>query len=331
MLLAGLCAASVLAPALSRAATDGPKLVLPLACEIGRSCEVQRYVDRDPGPGALDWRCGHRTQDGHNGVDIRLLDMIQLARGLNVLAAADGRVARLRDGVVDISARDPAAPKVANQECGNGVVLDHGDGWETQYCHMARGSVRVKAGDMVKAGDPLGRVGLSGQTEYPHLHLTVRHAGKVIDPFDPAPADDGRCREGVSLAASMWTPAAQKALAYKPGVLLNAGFADAPVSLASIEAGGISAPNAGSAAMVAYVRAIGLQQGDVIEIGLAGPGDAGAKPLRAPPLDRDRQLYFAQRERARPAGGWPKGRYVAVFRLIRGGQAVAERRAEISL
>ena len=48
---------------------------------------------------------------------------------------------------------------------------------------MANGSLQVKPGDLVRAGQPLGHVGLSGLTEYPHLHFTIRHQGKIADPF----------------------------------------------------------------------------------------------------------------------------------------------------
>jgi hypothetical protein len=329
--LAAVLTLAAAVPALSRAAADGPKLALPLACQIGRSCEVQHYVDRDPGPGALDYRCGHRTYDKHNGVDIRLLDFAAQRRGVEVLAAAPGRVARLRDGVADISIRAPGAPSVAGRECGNGVVIDHGDGWETQYCHMARGSVRVKVGETVKAGTPLGLVGLSGDTEFPHLHLTVRHAGQVVDPFAPQPAAPAACNAQASLQTSMWTPEAARALAYKPGVILNAGFAAAPVTNEAIEAGGVAPPDAASPAVIAYMRVAEPQQGDEFEIVLRGPDGATLAQKRFAPLDSDKAQHFALIGRKRPAAGWPSGRYEAELKVWRSGKAVMQRRIETRL
>ena len=41
---------------------------------------------------------------------------------------------------------------------GNGVVIDHGGGWISQYSHLRSGSVRVHPGDRVSAGQPLGLV-----------------------------------------------------------------------------------------------------------------------------------------------------------------------------
>jgi D-3-phosphoglycerate dehydrogenase len=49
--------------------------------------------------------------------------------------------------------------EIAGRECGNGVVIAHEDGWETQYCHMRRGSVAVQPGERVARGQTLGLVG----------------------------------------------------------------------------------------------------------------------------------------------------------------------------
>jgi len=319
-------AAAALAPASTYAQGEAPKLAFPVACQIGRTCEVQHYVDRDPGLGAKDYRCSHRTYDGHSGIDIRLLDMAAQKRGVDVLAAAPGRVARLRDGEPDVSVRTTGVGAVANKECGNGVVIDHGGGWETQYCHLARGSVRVKQGDMVQAGTPIGRVGLSGQTEFPHVHVTVRHDGKTVDPFAPA-AGPGVC----AAQGAMWTPQAAAALAYKAGVILNSGFAGAPVSDEIIEAGAVPRPDATSAALVAYMRVIEPDKGDELEIVLQGPDGGTLAAQRLAPLDRDKAQYFAMVGKKRPPSGWPRGRYVAELKVWRSGKAVMRKRIETTL
>ncbi|MCA6241401.1 MAG: M23 family peptidase, partial [Phenylobacterium sp.] len=83
---------------LSAAAPGTPRLALPLACTPGKDCFLQNHVDRDPGPGVRDFRCGAQTYEGHTGTDIRLTDHAARLRGVDVLAAAPGRVVRLRDG-----------------------------------------------------------------------------------------------------------------------------------------------------------------------------------------------------------------------------------------
>ena len=313
--LAALALTAALATlAVSRAQPEAPKLAFPIACQIGKTCEIQHYVDRDPGPGALDYRCGHRTYDRHDGLDIRILDMAAQRAGVDVLAAAAGRVVAVRDGVPDISIRAPGAPSVAGHECGNRVGIAIGNGWIIDYCHLAKGSPKVKVGDMVTVGQPLGRVGLSGDTEFPHLHFSVRHANLVVDPFAPAVA--GGC---AVQPATLWTPAVAAAAPYKRGAVLNAGFATAVLTNTQVEERSAVAPSAGSPATVAYARLIGLELGDVIEITLAGPDGKTLATSTLAPLDHDKDEFLVQVGRKRPPQGWPHGAYAAVVQVRRGG------------
>jgi hypothetical protein len=322
--VAGMALLGAGAPA--RAAEPAPpSLNFPLACKIGATCEVQNYVDRDPGPGAADYRCSSETYDKHNGVDIRLLDMAAQRRGIDVLAAAPGRVARLRDGRPDISIKDPNAPPLNGQDCGNGVVIDHGGGWETQYCHMARGSIAVTVGQQVAAGARLGHVGLSGDTEYPHMHITVRHGQAVVDPFAPSAGTANACHA----EAPLWSPAALAQLAYKPGAVLNAGFASGPLKMADVEAGQIPSPSAAAPYLVAYGRGINLRPGDVIAMTLQGPNGEVLAHSSLPPLDRAMAQHLAYVGRKRPAAGWPAGRYKARYEVLRGGKPLIGRNFQV--
>jgi hypothetical protein len=327
--LAALAVATLAAPwaAAQGAPEDGPKLVLPLACEIGRGCEVQNYVDRDPGPGALDFHCGHRTYQTHNGTDFRVADMAAQRAGVDVLAAAAGTVERLRDGEPDISIRAPGAPSIAGRECGNGVVIAHGGGWETQYCHLARGSLLVKPGVAVKAGQAIARVGLSGDTEFPHLHLTVLHGGQAVDPFAPGPVAAPACSPQVG----MWTAGAARELGYKRGAVLNAGFETTVGGMDAVEAGALAAPSGSSDAIVAYARLIGLEAGDVVELRLLGPDGAVLAATAQPPLDHDKAQWLSQVGRKRPAAGWTHGVYVGELVVRRAGAAAISRRWQTTL
>ena len=67
---------------------------------------------------------------------------------------------------------------------GNRTVLTHEDGTETWYCHQLE--FGVKPGDNVFAGQEIGRVGSTGNSTGPHLHLEVRPGGG--DAVDPAEA-----------------------------------------------------------------------------------------------------------------------------------------------
>jgi hypothetical protein len=322
--LAAACLCAATAP--PAAAAAGPKLAFPLACRIGVSCEVQNYVDRDPGPGWADYHCGRRSYDGHTGTDIRILDLAMQRRGVEVLAAAPGKVLRLRDGVPDVLLKDMSQPHDERIGCGNAVVLDHGGGWITAYCHMAKGSVRVKVGQSVAAGAPLGKVGLSGDTQFPHLHVEVRHDGQVVDPFAPAPLAPGAC----AAKDEMWDAAAARQLAYRRGAILNAGLASGAVGEEAVEAGQIPPAAASAPVLTAYMRAVALETGDVIGVVFAMPGRAPTD-ARLAPLTNNAAQPFVAFSRKRPPGGWPHGRYVATFTVWRAGKAAAQRTVAATL
>ncbi len=321
--LSALSPAHAQAPA---AAAPAPKLAFPLACQIGRTCEIQHYVDRDPGPGMLDYRCGHRVEDKHDGIDFRLLDMAAQRAGVDVLAAAAGRVIAVRDGVQDISIRAPGAPSTAGRQCGNRVAIGLGDSWILDYCHLAQGSLKVKVGDAVSVGQPLAQVGLSGDTEFPHLHFSVRHANQVVDPFAPASTTGCEAEPG-----SLWTPAAAGQMPYRRGVVLNTGFSSAQIDQAAIENRTAPPPAPDGPALVAYARLLGLELGDVIEITLLGPDGKAAAVGSLPPLDHDKDEFRAQVGRKRPPQGWARGVYTAVMQVRRAGAVVITERWQTTL
>ena len=305
--------------ALGAAAPGGAfELRSPLACEIGSECFVFHHVDRDPGPGHEDHRCGPLTYDGHKGVDVALPTLAAMRSGVDVLAAAPGVVRATRDGMPDISRTDPAGPSVERRECGNGVIIEHEGGWTTQYCHMKRGSIAVSPGVPVEAGRRLGSVGLSGDTEFPHLHLSVRRDGEVIDPFDARPMG-----AGCETAASRGLWASGSGISYAEGGAISAGILDRVPDYAAVKASapGVAALPASAPAIIHWAHFFGLRRGDVIASRLTGPGGAVlAEEAHVMPKTRIRQ--FRAIGRRRPAAGWPAGTYRGVSRLTRDGGVV---------
>ncbi len=317
--------AGALAPLLLGAA-PGPaeiRLDWPVACRAGADCQIQNYVDHDPSPEAKDQTCGSRTYDGHKGVDIRLTSTGAMRRGVDVLAAADGRVQGGRDGMADVSVDLGGPQSVAARECGNGVVVEHAGGFVTQYCHMAQGSVRVKAGDAVKAGQPLGKVGMSGLSDFPHLHLSVRKDGKPVDPFAYGAALETCGAPGRSL----W----RTTVPYEPRVVLNAAFAGEALTLATAELGPPAPPAGGGPILIAYVRALGLKGGDMQSLVLRGPDGSVVARNEAQPVPRDQPLRLLFAGARRPAQGWAKGRYTARYTVSAGGRTVLTREFGLTL
>lgn len=87
-----------------------------------------------------------------------------------VLAPADGTIEFVTDRVVD----NVVGEVNLKDNWGNTVIIRHDDHLFTSLSHLKEGSVRVKEGDSVKAGEEIGRCGNSGRSPYPHLHFQVQ-------------------------------------------------------------------------------------------------------------------------------------------------------------
>ena len=126
----------------------------------------------------------------HKGDGTRFDDYY--AYSADVLAAANGRVT----SIANDQPEDPSAMQRPNETqeayfarlqkeqaerlakgltaiAGNYVMIDHGKNEHSLYAHLQPGSVRVRVGDQLKAGDVIGKLGSSGNSTEPHLHFQV--------------------------------------------------------------------------------------------------------------------------------------------------------------
>ena len=96
--------------------------------------------------------------------------------GKPILAPGPGTIHAVENEIED------NVPGVMNatQPMGNYVIIDHGNGEFSFLAHLRRGSLKVKKGDQVNAGDLLGVCGNSGHSSEPHLHY---HVQNTPEPF----------------------------------------------------------------------------------------------------------------------------------------------------
>ncbi|KKK59814.1 hypothetical protein LCGC14_3030600, partial [marine sediment metagenome] len=66
---------------------------------------------------------------------------------------------------------------------GNVITIDHGNGIQTEYFHIAENGFLVKPGDFVAAGQNIGLVGMTGNAGGPHIHLQTKQGDKFVDPW----------------------------------------------------------------------------------------------------------------------------------------------------
>lgn len=285
------------------------ELAFPADCKLGDTCFIQQFFDHDASIGVADFTCGPLAYDGHDGTDIALPSLAAMNAGTDVIAASPGTVIGIRDGMPDIAANDPAAPSVENRECGNGVLVDHGDGWQTQYCHMRQGSIIVKTGQQVATGTPLGLVGMSGLAEFPHLHISVRKDGAELDPFAP-----GLQSCGIAAGEDLWQPA----IPYAPGGIVAAGFSAGVPEFEAIKAGlPDSELTSRSPALVIWAHLFGGQAGDIVSLGISGPeGSIIAERII---LDRTQARLFRAAGKRLKTAGWALGDYRGEAILTRNG------------
>ncbi len=316
------CLAAALFPfAASQLAAKDIVLSPPITCDASSDCYIQQYVDHDPSNEASDYHCANLTYDGHKGTDFALHSLAQMRAGVEVRASAPGTVSATRDGMPDQLLTSENADQIDGRDCGNGVVINHDDGWSTQYCHLKQGSVSVSQGETVTTETVLGLIGLSGRTQFPHVHVTVRNGDMVVDPFDP----DGEISCGAPSENSLW----DTDLPYRPGGVISVGFADTVPEYAAIKDGTAAKPllPVTAPAIVVYGYAFGGQKGDEMRLTIRGPEGAFIDDTVA--LDRDQAQFFRAAGKRLRTAAWPAGTYQGTVMLIRGDEVISSEAAEL--
>ena len=98
--------------------------------------------------------------------------------GMDLVADSGKPVYTVMDGEVKLAQTDWFG-------YGNHVIIDHGAGFGSLYGHLSK--IEVKVGDKVTLKTELGKVGSTGFSTGPHLHLEIYQDGKTIDPAEILP------------------------------------------------------------------------------------------------------------------------------------------------
>lgn len=126
---------------------------------------IQDYPIGIPTPGSISSYYGHRSDPFnkkkafHSGLDF------DSDYGDSVVSTANGSV-------------EKAGWCGGYGKC---VVIRHTGGYKTLYGHLSR--VKVKPGQRIKSGQPIGEIGSTGRSTGPHLHYEIMKNGKKINPY----------------------------------------------------------------------------------------------------------------------------------------------------
>ncbi len=218
----------------------------------------------------MDYACGPLSFNGHKGIDFRVPSYRDMERGVAVVAAAPGKVIKIRDGLPDAHYGLFGKEGVRGLERGNTVVIQHQDDYKTIYGHLKRGSIRVAEGQFVARGEPIAALGMSGLTIAPAVQLEVLKGRQTIDPFSGRTIAT-EC--GLGTAANLWLPIVAAELSYSRTLILRIGFSRRELTRAAAEYDLFDYDSVSRRAKQLWFSAYiaGVHQGDGYSVRILGP------------------------------------------------------------
>lgn len=120
---------------------------------------------------AIDWVLIGKDNRAFKNEGDHILDWYGF--GQEVVAVADGVITGIRNDIRENQIKSRAVPITLDTALGNFVSLAIDEKHVAVYAHLMINSVRVKVGERVKKGQVLGRIGNTGNSDAPHLHLHI--------------------------------------------------------------------------------------------------------------------------------------------------------------
>lgn len=299
------------------------ELILPASCRLEENCWFVNYPDIDTTEGIKDYNNGIFTYNGSFGTEIAIQSLLQMQKGIPVVAAQDGTVIFTTNNFKD---NLPLAQGINVNEmpfCGNSVVLEHGLGWQTVYCHLKKGSVSVKKGDFIRKGNKIAEVGASGRAVFPHLYFAVLRDGVSFDPFTGRQLSVNKEGEGkaeMKQYKPFWAPVVKDKLPYREVAVVNVGVATEDPTLDSIKEGKYQDVEIQTTidSIVLWIYGFHFQKGDFIKAVLQNPaGTRVSYEMKTISTDeREKAAFFRI---PKPKDGWKAGKYKGSFEVMRPG------------
>lgn len=128
------------------------------------------FVNSDFGNRTYTNYKGKEVSDFHKGIDVQGKNKVD-----DIVCPFAGKVVDCRNDMSGTASSGADAK-------GNFVTVDCGSGVQLRFLHLKKGSVTVKKGDTVKAGQIIGYMGLTGNTSGYHLHFDIAINGNYVDP-----------------------------------------------------------------------------------------------------------------------------------------------------
>jgi hypothetical protein len=275
------------------------ELQFPVACRLMDNCWITNHVDLDRDKGhAEDYMCGSKTTDGSKSTHISLGSLSATKKNIPVIATADGQVTVARHNT---------------EFCGTRVLIDHGGGWESNYCHLNSKTLHVREGQHVKQNQIVGSIGVSGQTDWPHLSYALLRNGMVFDPFSGRTNLEGCSRASQPLWLAKMNPL------YEPAHVASIGFNFGFLDGNKIKAGTLKAATAmkhDTPQMSLWTLMMNIQKGDEIEIKIIEPSGRLLKK-KIIKSKKNTKYYPVYLSTLRGNFLWDKGVYKGVITVTR--------------